>query len=143
MWARARNLPVYPVSASDKALGNEGGNRSGWAATGGILGTIAASSCCIVPLVLFSIGVSGSWISHLTALEPYKPAFIAVALIFLGCGFWLVYRSPKQCEAGAACARPMPDRIVKAALWISSVLVVLALFWDWIAPVVAPLLLGL
>ena len=34
------------------------------AATGGILGAIAASSCCILPLVLFTLGVSGSWIGY-------------------------------------------------------------------------------
>jgi len=29
-------------------------------AAGGILGAIAASSCCIAPLVLFSLGISGA-----------------------------------------------------------------------------------
>jgi mercuric ion transport protein len=134
---------AYPNNAFDKPLGNAGDNRSGWAAAGGVLGAIAASSCCIVPLVLFSLGVSGAWIGNLTALEPYKPAFIAVALGFLGYGFWLVYRSPAECEDGAACARPISNTIVKSALWTSTALVVLALFWNWIAPVVAPVLLGL
>ncbi len=31
-------------------------------AAGGILGALAASSCCILPLVLFSLGISGAWI---------------------------------------------------------------------------------
>ena len=143
MLTRTRGRVVYPLSAADKPLGNQSDSRSGWAATGGILGAIAASSCCIVPLVLFSLGISGSWISHLTALEPYKPVFIAIALGFLGYGCWLVYRSPAECDAGEACARPLPNRIVKSALWISTVLVVLALFWNWIAPVIAPIMLGL
>lgn len=143
MLTRARRRAVYPISASGKPLGNEGGDRSGWAAAGGILGAFAASSCCIVPLVLFSVGVSGSWIGNLTALEPYKPAFITIALGFLGYGYWLVYRSPKECNAGEACARPMSNRVVKSALWFSTVLVVLAFFWNRIAPVVAPVLLGL
>jgi MerT mercuric transport protein len=45
-------------------------------ALGGILGAIAASSCCIAPLVLFSLGISGAWIGNLTALAPYQPYFI-------------------------------------------------------------------
>ncbi len=49
-------------------------------ATGGILGAIAASSCCIAPLVLFSLGSSGAWIGNLTALAPYQPYFIAATL---------------------------------------------------------------
>ena len=112
-------------------------------AAGGILGALAASTCCIVPLILFSLGVSGAWIGNLTALEPYKPIFIVITLGFLGYGYWLVYRKPKTCAEGEACARPLPNRLVKSALWASTVLIVIALFWSWIAPVVAPIILGL
>ena len=112
-------------------------------AAGGILGAIAASTCCIVPLILFSLGISGAWIGNLTALEPYKPIFIAITLGFLGYGYWLVYRKPEPCAAGETCARPLPDRLIKSALWGSTVLILIALFWNWIAPVVAPILLGL
>ena len=55
-------------------------------AIGGILGAIAASSCCIAPLVLFSLGISGAWIGNLTALAPYQPYFIAATLACLGYG---------------------------------------------------------
>ena len=112
-------------------------------AAGGILGALAASTCCIVPLILFSLGVSGAWIGNLTALEPYKPIFIVITLGFPGYGYWLVYRKPKTCAEGEACARPLPNRLVKSALWASTVLIVIALFWSWIAPVVAPIILGL
>ena len=33
-------------------------------AAGGVLGAVAASSCCLVPLLLFGLGVSGAWISQ-------------------------------------------------------------------------------
>lgn len=112
-------------------------------AAGGILGAIAASTCCIVPLILFSLGVSGAWIGNLTALEPYKPIFIIITLGFLGYGYWMVYRKPKECSGAEACARPLPNRLVKTALWGSTLLILIAIFWTWIAPVVAPILLGL
>lgn len=112
-------------------------------ALGGVLGAIGASTCCIVPLILFSLGVSGAWVGNLTALEPYKPIFIVFTLGFLGYGYWMVYRKPKACVEGEACARPLPNRLVKSALWISTFLILIALFWNWIAPVVAPILLGL
>jgi len=38
---------------------------------GGGLRAAAASSCCILPLALFTVGISGAWIANLTALEPY------------------------------------------------------------------------
>jgi len=45
------------------------------AATGSVIGAILASSCCIVPLVLVTLGASGAWIGNLTVLESYKSLF--------------------------------------------------------------------
>src|SRR5215831_4035511 len=74
-------------------------------AAGGVLGALAASSCCILPLILFILGVSGAWIANFTQLAPYQPYFIAATLGFLTGGYWLVYRASKPaCTEGAACA---------------------------------------
>src|SRR3546814_3398123 len=62
---------------------------------GGVLAALGASSCCILPLVLFSIGVSGAWIGNLNALAPYQPLFAFAALVILAVGFWRVYSQPK------------------------------------------------
>lgn len=106
-------------------------------AIGGILGAMAASACCIAPLALFSLGVSGAWIANLTALAPYQPIFIAATMACLGYGYWMVYRSSKAaCAEGSACARPLPSRIVKAGLIVATILVAAALGFDWIAPLV-------
>src|SRR5712691_2043339 len=75
-------------------------------AAGGLVGALAASSCCILPLVLFSLGVSGAWIGNFTRLAPYQPYFLAVTIGCLGYGYWLVFRSAKfACADGDACAR--------------------------------------
>ena len=42
----------------------------------GGVAAILASACCVGPLVLLSVGISGAWIANLTALEPYRPIFI-------------------------------------------------------------------
>ncbi|MER9647969.1 mercuric transporter MerT family protein [Mesorhizobium sp. M0199] len=104
-------------------------------AVGGILGALAASSCCIVPLILFSLGIGGAWIGNLTALAPYKPFFVTGTAGLLGYGFYLVYWKPRRaCADGAACARPIPSRFVQLALWIATVLVLAAFAFDYIAP---------
>ncbi|MCI0599136.1 MAG: mercury transporter MerT [Beijerinckiaceae bacterium] len=106
-------------------------------AIGGILGAIAASSCCVAPLVLFSLGISGAWIGNLTALAPYQPYFIAATLAFLGYGYWLVYRPRKvACAEGADCARPLPNHIIKASLILATVLVAGAIAFDLLAPLI-------
>ncbi len=49
----------------------------------GGLAAILASTCCLGPLVLVALGLSGAWIGNLTLLEPYRPFFIAGALVAL------------------------------------------------------------
>ena len=111
------------------------GAKSRIAAMGSLIGAILASSCCIVPLVLVTLGASGAWIGNLTGLEPYKPIFAAITFVFLGFGYWQVYRKPALvCMEGSYCASPASDRIVKGALWIATALVVLALTIDFWAP---------
>lgn len=121
-----------PEIESSRTGAKSGG---GWFATGGALGAVLASSCCIVPLVLISLGVSGAWIGGLTALEPYKPVFVGIAVIFLAAGFWHVYfRKPAPCEDGTYCARPESSLVTKTALWVATILVLLALTIDFWAP---------
>lgn len=109
--------------------------RRGLLATGSVLGAILASSCCIVPFALISLGVSGAWIGQLSALEPFKPYFIGVTMFLLALGFWHVYfKKPKPCEDGSYCARPESSRLTQLALWIATALVILATSIDFWAP---------
>lgn len=109
--------------------------RHAWFATGGATGAIFASICCIAPLALLMLGVSGAWIGHLTALEPYKPVFAGGALLFIGLGFWQVYGSPRAaCRDASACAHPRALPITKTVLWLSVLLVGLSLTIGWWAP---------
>lgn len=124
-----------PTVSSVGAADRDAAGRQRLVAVGGILGALAASSCCIVPLILFSLGVGGAWIGNLTALAPYKPLFVAGTAGMLGYGFYLVYRKPEQaCAENAACARPISNRIVRLALWAATLLVVAAFAFDYVAP---------
>ena len=115
--------------------GTRDGATKGLVATGGILAAIAASACCIVPLALFSLGVTGAWIGTLTSLAPYQPIFIAITVGLLGYGYYLVYHKPKAaCHGEAACARPLPNRLVKFGLWSATLLVLAAAAFPYVAP---------
>ncbi|MBK6631634.1 MAG: mercury transporter MerT [Betaproteobacteria bacterium] len=121
------------ASARGEAVGSAPGRP------GGMLGALAASSCCIVPLVLFSPGVGVAWVGNLTALAPYKPLFVAATSGVLGYGFYLVYWKPRRaCANGAACATLVPSRLVRTALWIATVLVAAAFAFDYVAPLLLP-----
>ncbi len=107
------------------------------AATGGIISAFAASSCCILPVALFGLGIGGAWIGNFTELAKYQPYFIAATLAFIGAGYWLVYRSGKlSCADGEACARPLPNKLVRFALIAATAIVIVAWGFDYIAPYV-------
>lgn len=106
-------------------------------ATGGVMAGLAASTCCVVPLALATVGISGAWIGRLTALAPYQPVFIAIATGCLGAGFWLVYRRREAACGEKMCARTDGGLLVKnallikGALWIGAALVSLSISLDW------------
>ncbi|MEE8483147.1 MAG: mercuric transporter MerT family protein [Nitrospinota bacterium] len=125
-----------PKAGTAGIIGVSEAKRQGIAASGGMLGALAMSACCIAPLVLFSLGISGAWIGNLTALAPYQPIFLAISILFLGYGYYLVYRKPKtDCAEGESCARPLPNRIVKISLWVATALVLAALAFPYLVPI--------
>jgi mercuric ion transport protein len=131
----ARTTRADLVSKAAEQVGEEE-TRARWIAAGSILGALAASSCCLLPLLLFGLGISGAWIANLTAVAPYKPYFATGTLALLGYGYHLVYVKPKQACAGGFCARPLPNRFVKASLWVATALVAAALSFDIVTPLI-------
>lgn len=120
--------------ATTETVNHDDANRR-LLATGSLIGAVLASSCCIVPLILVSLGISGAWIGNLTVLEPYKPYFIVTTVVLLGAGYWYVYVKPRRaCAVGSYCASPSSGRITKFALWIATVVVVLAATINYWAP---------
>jgi mercuric ion transport protein len=104
-------------------------------AGGGVLGALAASSCCLVPLALFGIGVGGTWMSYLTRLAPYQPYFLGFAVVCLGVGYWLRRGSTKTaCAPDEICARPLPSKIVTTGFVVASLLIVAVLALDLLVP---------
>lgn len=87
---------------------------------------IAASICCIGPLVLALLGLGGG--ALLLKFAPYRPYLLAATALFLGAAFYLTYRRPppEECEPGSACANSSGRKGQKVVLWIVTVIVVLA-----------------
>jgi len=136
---RIRNMQQTLVSSTptprDAGQADSSARKARLVSAGGILAALGAASCCVVPFALFTLGISGAWISNLTALEPYQPLFAAVTFGFLGYGFYLVYRKPKvACAEDSYCAKPSSGRTAKIGLWTATVLVVIALGFPKLAP---------
>jgi mercuric ion transport protein len=115
-----------------------GGRAKTLLSIGGVVAALGASSCCVIPFALFGLGISGAWIGNLTALAPYQPVFLAVALGCLGGGFVLVRRKSQtaaaSCTPGSYCATPASDRIARIGLWAAAAIIGVALAFPQVAP---------
>ncbi len=99
----------------------------------GGLAAILASTCCLGPLVFVALGLSGAWIGNLTQLEPYRPFFIAGALVALFFAGRRIFRPAQACQPGEVCAVPRTRRVYKTIFWIVSALVLVALVYPYVA----------
>ncbi|MBS1867798.1 MAG: mercuric ion transporter MerT [Acidobacteria bacterium] len=97
----------------------------------GGLAAILASTCCLGPLLLVALGVSGAWIGNLTRLEPYRPFFIGAALVALFFAGRRIFRPAQACEPGEICALPQTRRTYKILFVAVSVLVLIALVFPY------------
>jgi len=131
-----------PESVVKEVLDMEGQNKSEnqaksrWGLIGAISAAIAASICCLGPLILVGLGFSGAWIGNLSAFERYRPLFMLIAFGFLAFAFYKVYSKPKTdcCETDRYCANPKADKINKIVLWIVTVLVIGIVFYPVLFP---------
>src|SRR5260370_37775110 len=101
-WSTRANTGVESASASSRTVVER------LTAIGGLLGAIAASSCCVLPLLFGTLGVSGAWIGNLTALAPYQPYFLTLTVAVRGYGFYNIYSRPRQVSSQSSLANTLP-----------------------------------
>lgn len=107
--------------------------RPGWFALLASSGTLL---CCVLPIVLVTLGFGGALASLLEALpwlaplSQHKHWVFGLAALAIALGFWFSYRPGRQCPAdpklAAACATA--QRFNRRLLWLSLALWVLGFF---------------
>ena len=100
----------------------------------GGIAAILASTCCLGPLVLLTLGISGAWIANLTALEPYRPLFMGLAVVALFFSYRQIFRPAAACQPGEVCAVPHVRTTYKALFGLVVVLLLIAASFPFIAP---------
>ncbi|MBI2316112.1 MAG: mercury transporter MerT [Betaproteobacteria bacterium] len=94
--------------------------------TAGVIAGLAASACCLGPLVFVALGLGGAAAGLIGFFTPLRPAFIGLALLFLGFAAYRLFFVPKACVPGTACADPRTLR-KQRLVFIGAVIVSAAL----------------
>ena len=104
--------------------------KDGFLSLGAAITAILAASCCVLPFVLFTLGVSSAWIAQLRVLAPYSNWFLGLAITLVLAGAWQLHRKrTAPCEA-QACNESVVSRWQIAVLALSTVLIMVSAFWS-------------
>ncbi|MGH9339682.1 MAG: mercuric transporter MerT family protein [Acidobacteriota bacterium] len=104
----------------------EATQRKAWFGVGAILAAVGASLCCILPLGVVFLGVGSAALGN--QLEPLRPYFTALTLLFLGMAFYQVYKPQNtQCAPGESCAVPENRRRQRILIWVVALIAVVFL----------------
>jgi mercuric ion transport protein len=105
------------------------------------IGAIAASSCCVVPLVLATLGAGAGVFGTLDALVPWRVPLLVVGGTGVAVGWFAWWRKRRvSCEVGSTCATPSGSRTALALLLLASLIVATAIGWDFLEPALLELM---
>ena len=118
----------------------ERGNKTGLALSSAVVAAVAASLCCILPIIF---ALAGAGIMGASAFfAQLRPFLMVLTLLSLGFGFYFAYRNPKQvCEPGSTCAVPAVKRSGRIGLWMASAVVLVVAAFPYYSEAVATFLL--
>lgn len=108
--------------------------KSGLLLTGAVGAAVAASLCCILPVLAAGLGVAGFAAANWFA--PWRPYLMAVTFALLGVGFYFAYRPRREeaCEPGSVCETTPVGRWNRVALWVATVIVVALAAFPYYGP---------
>lgn len=108
-----------------------------WVTVGGILASLGlCAACCLLPFVLFSMGVAAAWAGRLAALAAYKWLFLFATVALLGYGFYVTYWRVRRGDATVAVGGKVTrsEQAVRFGLWIATLMAVSGIVFERIEP---------
>ena len=100
-------------------------DKSNWLVGGGILASIIASLCCIGPLILTLLGVSGA--AALASLDVLRLPMILLVVVIFGAAGYALYRKRSVCEPGSICADPKKYQKMVWFYWLGLIMALLGI----------------
>ncbi|SEC31401.1 mercuric ion transport protein [Rhizobiales bacterium GAS188] len=122
---------TVPVAASASAKAPSGLFAAAGMSIG--LGAVLASSCCALPLLLEGLGAGAGAFAALETLASLRLPLIALAGLAVA-GGWILWWRKLSASCEAACAPARRPMIATLVLGIATLLVIMAIAWDFIEP---------
>lgn len=105
-------------------------DKASWGLAAALGAAVAASACCTIPLLLVALGLGGAWIGTLTALEPLRPLFIAIAVGALAFAGWREWKTSRQVDC--ECEASVSPRVRRSLLGVGGLVALALVLSPWI-----------
>lgn len=105
------------------------------------LGALAASSCCVLPLVLGGLGASAGVFTVLGVLAPLRVPLMAASVLAVVVG-WFFYARRRQvaCGPDGSCTAPRRSPAVMVLLSLATILIAAAAAGGYFEPTLIKML---
>lgn len=103
----------------------------------GIFTAIAASLCCITPIIALIAGTSG-FASAFTWLEPFRPYLIGLTIFFLGFAWYQKIKPKKQIDCNCETEKKVKFIQTKTFLGITTVFAIIMLAFPYYSSIFYP-----
>jgi mercuric ion transport protein len=100
----------------------------------GLCSAAGASICCVGPFLLLSLGISGAWISGLAEIEPYRPIFIGLSILFLGLAFHRLYFKSRTDASELSCTDQRALNQRRFSFWLAAIVIFGLIAVPWFVP---------
>lgn len=107
------------------------------------LGTVVASSCCVVPLGLAALGASATVLGGLEMVAEWRDPLLALSTLAIvgGWGAWF-WKRPASCASSSARMSPQRSGTTLVLLLCATLIAMLAANWTHIDPVLLKMFRG-
>lgn len=110
--------------------------RDRMALGGAVAAAVAASACCVGPLLFVVLGLGA--FGAAAALEAARPYFLSAAVLLLAFGFYRAYlRRAEACTPDGQCATSKAGRLSRMGLWVATAAVLAFAFSPYYAGALA------
>lgn len=110
-------------------MSTQSSSGTNWGLAAALGAAVAASACYTIPLLLVALGFGGAWIGSLTALEPFRPFFIAVAIGALAFAGYREWKTSRQVDCDCETSMSAPLRRVLLGAGLLAVVGLIASPW--------------
>lgn len=137
---------AFKEQQESNSSNNERQATTGWLSGIALLsgiGAIAASSCCVLPLLLAAVGASAGVFGAFQTLAEWRIPLLSVAGVSILGGWFSWWRKRNvDCSSMASCSTSTTTNTSVTLLSISSLILVLGLSWEYIEPLLLKIIKG-